>query len=86
MALHACRVWACSDKMRCPVGHGYVCRYDLPEAEVAAAVAAALKLVNMEDFMYRATHTLSGGQRQRVAIAGAEPRPLEGGGGVVVGG
>lgn len=46
-------------------------RYDLPEAEVAASVASALKLVNMEEFMYRAAHTLSGGQRQRVAIAGA---------------
>ncbi len=37
---------------------------------MAAAVRSALQLVNMEDFMYRATHTLSGGQRQRVAIAG----------------
>ncbi|EFJ47198.1 hypothetical protein VOLCADRAFT_61738 [Volvox carteri f. nagariensis] len=46
-------------------------RYKLTEAEVAFAVRSALRLVNMEDFMYRATHTLSGGQRQRVAIAGA---------------
>lgn len=45
-------------------------RYVMSEAEVAAAVRSALQLVNMEDFMYRATHTLSGGQRQRVAIAG----------------
>ena len=41
------------------------------EAEVREAVASALRLVNMQDYMYRATHTLSGGQRQRVAIAGA---------------
>jgi ABC-type hemin transport system ATPase subunit len=38
---------------------------------VAAAVEAALDLVNLKEFMHRATHTLSGGQRQRVAIAGA---------------
>lgn len=43
----------------------------MPEEQVAAAVEAALELVNMQDFMHRATHTLSGGQRQRVAIAGA---------------
>lgn len=42
----------------------------MDEADVKAAVQAALELVNMEEFMYRATHTLSGGQRQRVAIAG----------------
>ena len=48
-----------------------VCRYELPEQQVAEAVEAALQLVNMGDFMHRATHTLSGGQRQRVAIAGA---------------
>eukprot|EP00197_Chlamydomonas_leiostraca_P002075 CAMPEP_0202858368 /NCGR_PEP_ID=MMETSP1391-20130828/935_1 /ASSEMBLY_ACC=CAM_ASM_000867 /TAXON_ID=1034604 /ORGANISM="Chlamydomonas leiostraca, Strain SAG 11-49" /LENGTH=280 /DNA_ID=CAMNT_0049537283 /DNA_START=193 /DNA_END=1035 /DNA_ORIENTATION=+ len=46
-------------------------RYDMAESDVAAAVSSALRLVNMEPFMYRATHTLSGGQRQRVAIAGA---------------
>ncbi|KAG2442970.1 hypothetical protein HXX76_003044 [Chlamydomonas incerta] len=46
-------------------------RYVLTEEEVSAAVRSSLRLVNMEDFMYRATHTLSGGQRQRVAIAGA---------------
>jgi ABC-type Mn2+/Zn2+ transport system ATPase subunit len=34
-------------------------------------VETALELVNMKQFMHRATHTLSGGQRQRVAIAGA---------------
>lgn len=44
----------------------------MPEAQVAAAVEAALELVNMKEFMHRATHTLSGGQRQRVAIAGAQ--------------
>jgi ABC-type hemin transport system ATPase subunit len=42
----------------------------VPEEQVAAAVEAALELVNMQEFMHRATHTLSGGQRQRVAIAG----------------
>ncbi|GFR41402.1 hypothetical protein Agub_g2081, partial [Astrephomene gubernaculifera] len=46
-------------------------RYQLSESEVSTAVRSALRLVNLEDFMYRATHTLSGGQRQRVAIAGA---------------
>ena len=46
------------------------CRYMMGEAEVREAVASALRLVNMQDYMYRATHTLSGGQRQRVAIAG----------------
>lgn len=45
-------------------------RYQVPEEQVAAAVEAALELVNLRDFMHRATHTLSGGQRQRVAIAG----------------
>ncbi len=42
-------------------------------------VEQALSLVNMRDFMHRATHTLSGGQKQRVAIAGAlaeDPRLL----------
>jgi ABC-type Mn2+/Zn2+ transport system ATPase subunit len=47
------------------------CRYKLPEQQVADAVETALELVNMKQFMHRATHTLSGGQRQRVAIAGA---------------
>lgn len=46
-------------------------RYTLPEEAVADKVRSALKLVNMQDFEHRATHTLSGGQRQRVAIAGA---------------
>lgn len=45
-------------------------RYKLTEDEVSTEVRSALRLVNLEDFMYRATHTLSGGQRQRVAIAG----------------
>jgi energy-coupling factor transport system ATP-binding protein len=44
----------------------------MPEEEVKEAVVSALKLVNMEPYIYRATHTLSGGQRQRVAIAGAK--------------
>ncbi|KAF6254440.1 P-loop containing nucleoside triphosphate hydrolase protein [Scenedesmus sp. NREL 46B-D3] len=46
-------------------------RYRLPERQVRDAVQTALELVNMKQFMHRATHTLSGGQRQRVAIAGA---------------
>ncbi|WIA33020.1 hypothetical protein OEZ86_006177 [Tetradesmus obliquus] len=46
-------------------------RYVLPEQQVRDAVEVALQLVNMQQFMHRATHTLSGGQRQRVAIAGA---------------
>jgi energy-coupling factor transporter ATP-binding protein EcfA2 len=50
---------------------GFVCRYRLPEEQVRDAVETALELVNMKQFMHRATHTLSGGQRQRVAIAGA---------------
>jgi hypothetical protein len=47
-----------------------LCRYLLPEQQVQTAVESALDLVNLKDFMHRATHTLSGGQRQRVAIAG----------------
>lgn len=50
--------------------HALACRYDLPEEAVQQVVLEALELVNMQEFMYRATHTLSGGQRQRVAIAG----------------
>lgn len=50
-------------------------RYQMPESQVAAAVEAALELVNMKEFMHRATHTLSGGQRQRVAIAGVPACP-----------
>ena len=42
----------------------------MPEEQVRDKVSAALDLVNMQDYMYRATHSLSGGQRQRVAIAG----------------
>lgn len=34
-------------------------------------VRQALSLVNMQEYVHRATHTLSGGQKQRVAIAGA---------------
>ena len=40
------------------------------ESDVRDAVASALQLVNMQDYIFRATHTLSGGQRQRIAIAG----------------
>ncbi|GAX75405.1 hypothetical protein CEUSTIGMA_g2849.t1 [Chlamydomonas eustigma] len=46
-------------------------RYTLKEEVVLSSVTSSLKLVNMQNYMYRATHTLSGGQRQRVAIAGA---------------
>mmetsp|Transcript_37475 Transcript_37475/g.83403 ORF Transcript_37475/g.83403 Transcript_37475/m.83403 type:complete len:191 (+) Transcript_37475:1163-1735(+) len=46
-------------------------RYVMDEKQVEEGVKSALELVNMMDYMYRATHTLSGGQRQRVAIAGA---------------
>lgn len=46
-------------------------RYVMDESAVEGKVRAALALVNLTEFMHRATHTLSGGQRQRVAIAGA---------------
>ena len=45
-------------------------RYKMNESDVRDAVASALQLVNMQDYIFRATHTLSGGQRQRIAIAG----------------
>ena len=64
------------DTLYCPCWCRSFCsccrRYVLPEDQVASAVEAALELVNMKEFMHRATHTLSGGQRQRVAIAGME--------------
>ncbi|DBB18622.1 hypothetical protein WJX82_006972 [Trebouxia sp. C0006] len=46
-------------------------RYALLEEDVLCQVQHALKLVGMEAFQDRPTHTLSGGQKQRVAIAGA---------------
>ena len=46
-------------------------RYQLSEEDVLCQVQHALKLVSMEAFQNRPTHTLSGGQKQRVAIAGA---------------
>ncbi|DBA73271.1 hypothetical protein WJX77_003876 [Trebouxia sp. C0004] len=46
-------------------------RYALLEEDVLCQVQHALKLVGMEAFQHRPTHTLSGGQKQRVAIAGA---------------
>jgi ABC-type methionine transport system ATPase subunit len=49
---------------------GALDRYPLKEEEVLSYVTSSLQLVNMQNYMYRATHTLSGGQRQRVAIAG----------------
>lgn len=42
----------------------------LPPAEIIRRVAAALALVNMEDYRFHGPHLLSGGQKQRVAIAG----------------
>ena len=54
-------------------GQHWVCcnRYALLEEDVLCQVQHALKLVGMEAFQNRPTHTLSGGQKQRVAIAGA---------------
>ena len=51
----------------------------LPKEEIAARVAAMLKLVRLEGFERRKPHQLSGGQRQRVALARAlvkRPRVL----------
>jgi cobalt/nickel transport system ATP-binding protein len=42
---------------------------DVPEAEVAERVAAALDLVGMGDFGQRSAHHLSFGQKKRVALA-----------------
>jgi len=68
----------CSDALLCHPsldveGHFMVCcnRYALLEEDVLCQVQHALKLVGMEAFQDRPTHTLSGGQKQRVAIAGA---------------
>jgi len=47
-----------------------------PKAEIAATVAAMLKLVRMEELKDRKTSQISGGQQQRVALARAlAPRP-----------
>lgn len=51
----------------------------LTKAEIAEKVAAALKMVDLEDYEYRNVNSLSGGQQQRVAIARAlvnEPEVL----------
>ena len=51
----------------------------LPKEEIAARVAAMLKLVRLEGLERRKPHQLSGGQRQRVALARAlvkRPRVL----------
>jgi putrescine transport system ATP-binding protein len=42
-----------------------------PKAEIAARVAEALAMLDMQDFASRKPHQLSGGQRQRVALARA---------------
>ena len=42
-----------------------------PRSEVADAIQAALKLVNMESFSWRSVSELSGGEKQRVALARA---------------
>ena len=47
-----------------------------PKAEIAARVAAMLKLVRMEELANRRTSQISGGQQQRVALARAlAPQP-----------
>jgi ABC-type Fe3+/spermidine/putrescine transport system ATPase subunit len=43
----------------------------LPKTEIARRVAAALRLVHLEEFGHRAIQQLSGGQQQRVALARA---------------
>ncbi|MBX9965139.1 MAG: ABC transporter ATP-binding protein [Burkholderiales bacterium] len=43
----------------------------VPKAEIAQRVAAALKLVGLEDFGGRSISAMSGGQRQRIALARA---------------
>lgn len=51
----------------------------LPEKEIKEKVKNMLKLVDLDGFEKRATHSLSGGQQQRVAIARAlvnEPKLL----------
>ncbi len=51
----------------------------VPTEEMPARIEAALKSVDMLDFIGRAPHMLSGGQKQRIAIAGIlamEPRAL----------
>jgi ABC-type Fe3+/spermidine/putrescine transport system ATPase subunit len=43
----------------------------LPETDIAAQVAAMLKLVNLRGYERRYPHALSGGEKQRLAIARA---------------
>ncbi len=48
----------------------------LPDGQIQARVAEALRLVNLEGFDRRQVDTLSGGERQRVALARSlAPRP-----------
>ena len=46
-------------------GCASLCWYDLPEAKVREAAASALQLVNIQDFMCRATHALRGAAAAR---------------------
>ncbi|MBX9629311.1 MAG: ABC transporter ATP-binding protein [Burkholderiales bacterium] len=52
------------------VGFGLSVR-GVPKSEIARRVAAALKLVGLDDFGTRAISAMSGGQRQRIALARA---------------
>ncbi|MEA4833211.1 MAG: energy-coupling factor transporter ATPase [Oscillospiraceae bacterium] len=44
--------------------------YETPREIIPQKVEAALRLVGMESFNERSTHSLSGGQKQRIALAG----------------
>ncbi|MEG1528177.1 MAG: ATP-binding cassette domain-containing protein [Clostridia bacterium] len=60
-------------------GNTYQDMRKLTKLEIAEKVNASLKMVDLEDYGYRAVDSLSGGQQQRVAIARAlvnEPQVL----------